>query len=164
MSNRRQEAFIHPLQQRQVEKYSYADEQEALTWIEDVLDEGKLFNSGQGMKMIGDALRDGIYLCKLIKKLQPEISMEICKPEDESTCKENIERFLDKCQKCGIPKEDLFESSNLYDGTNLYRVVKAIISIKTKFLPNNYDKQRYLEENPHPVTEKQFCFPNQMME
>merc|ERR1712136_406886 len=110
MDSRKEE--ISSLEQQEIQKYSYAEEQDALSWLQDIVGEGSIFNEGNGMKMIGNTLRDGVYLCKLMKKLQPDLSIKINTPEveNEAISKENIETFLRLCRECGIGQEDLFKA------------------------------------------------------
>jgi len=164
MDSRKEE--ISSLEQQEIEKYSYAEEQDALSWLQDIVGEGSIFNEGNGMKMIGNTLRDGVYLCKLMQKLQPDLSIEINTPEveNEAISKENIETFLRLCRECGIGQEDLFKACDLYDGINLYLVVKTIISIKAKFLPTSVNKSERHQSTLLPAADKRFRFSNLISE
>ena len=157
---------VHSLPQNQVSKYNYEEEQMALSWLQTIVAEGDIFNEGMdGMKMIGDTLRDGVYLCKLLQKLAPQYSVEINEGKDELSCKENIDAFLRGCQESGLDKDQLFETSDLYDGTKLYRVVKTLLSMKEMFSfmkgIENFDK---CEGKSHPRANKSFRFSNILLD
>ena len=165
MEHRKEGLSNYSLQPKLVGKFSYEEEQEALSWIEDVLHDRSIFNGGQGMKMIGDSLRDGIYLCRLVENIQPGVDVRINtdKPLSDSKCKENIGMFLEHCRLLGVANDDLFEVNDLYQGSKLYQVVRTIMSLKRKFLCISNEGPKNHQDTPRPVTGTQFRYSNLIM-
>lgn len=126
------------LQRQRAEKYDYDDEQDALAWMEVVIDEGEIFCGVEGMKRTGDALKDGVYLCKLMAELNPGSIKKINKPWNPFKCMENISNFLDACKNYGVASTDLFQTSDLYDGTNINAVINTIHAVGRKAQSNHY--------------------------
>ena len=126
------------LQRQRAEKYDYDDEQDALAWMEAVIDDGEIFRGVEGMKRTGDALRSGVYLCKLMAELSPGIIKKINKPLNPFKCMENIGNFLGACKKYGVLAADLFQTSDLYDGTNINAVINTIHAVGRKAQANHY--------------------------
>lgn len=126
------------LQRRRAEKYDYDDEQDALAWMEAVINEGKIFCGVEGMKRTGDALKDGVYLCKLMAQIYPGSIKIINKPLNAFKCMENIANFLASCKSYGIASTDLFQTSDLYDGININAVINALHAVGRKAQSNNY--------------------------
>lgn len=127
------------LQRQRAEKYDYDDEQDALAWMEAVLDEGEIFINVHGMRKTQDALRDGVYLCKLIIALCPGIIKRINVPDSPFKCMENVDLFLKACRKYGLKSGDLFQTSDLYDGVNTTAVINTIHAVGRKAQSNGYD-------------------------
>ena len=151
-----------------VGKYSYEEEQEALSWIEDTLHDRSIFIGGQGMKMMGDSLRDGIHLCRLVENIQHGVDVRInradnSKPLSESKCKENIGMFLEYCRLLGVQEEDLFEVVDLYEGTKLHQVIRTVITLKRKYVSSNNEGTKYHQDTPRPVEGTQFRYSNLIM-
>merc|ERR1712224_884155 len=67
------------------------------------------------MKRTGDALKDGVYLCKLMAELNPGSIKKINRPINAFKCMENIGNFLASCRDYGVSGTDLFQTSDLYD-------------------------------------------------
>merc|ERR1712178_410126 len=76
-----------------------------------------------------DLLKDGIVLCSLSEALQAGI---IKKPFphlkllNSFRCMENIQAFLEACEALGVGKHSLFQTSDLYDGSNMTQVQTTI--------------------------------------
>ena len=139
-------------------QYSYVDEQDALAWFECVVGEGKIFKDSRQLKVVGDVLYDGEYLCKFMRKLQLGGSeTKVNKPGNDCQRKQHIEMFLDECRICGIPDDDLFDVSDLYERKNIQSVVKTIIAMK-RFLGNRHDQPRGYLDTPHPCAHKHFSY------
>ena len=49
---------------------------------------------------------------------------------------ENINNFLEGCYKLDIPKPDLFQTADLYDGTNIPQVINGIHALGRKVTEN----------------------------
>ena len=126
------------IKRKNEEKYNYDDEQDALCWMEAVIDEEEVFLGVEGMKKTGDALKDGVYLCKLILSLSPGIIKKINPPTTPFKCMENIELFLNACRAYGLKNADLFQTSDLYDGYNIKGVIDTIHALGRKAQAHGY--------------------------
>lgn len=137
---------------------TYAEEQKALTWLEDIIDEGLIFEGSRSIEVIGEKLRNGVFLCKLMTQLQPSLNSKIEEPDSEANCVRNIQTFLTDCLSIGIPYEDLFEVDHLYRSTDIAAVLKTIIVIKTRFLCKNSEIPLEHLDTPYPVDSTQFTY------
>ena len=149
-------AAIH---RKRAEKYDMDDEQDALAWMEAVINEGEVFIDVVGMKKTEDALKDGVYLCKLMRALNPSLIKRINKPSAPFLCMENIGNFLNACREYGLVSSDLFMTSDLFDGTDITLVINTIHALGRKAQDHNYDGPilgpREATRNPRQFTEKQ---------
>lgn len=127
------------IQRNRAKKYDLDDEQDALAWMEAVIDEGEVFINVEGMKQTGDALKDGVYLCKLMEALNPKLIKKINVPNAPFRCMENIGNFLKACREYGLVTTDLFQTSDLYDGTDITAVINTIHAVGRKAQQNNYN-------------------------
>eukprot|EP01114_Cavostelium_apophysatum_P018858 TRINITY_DN5926_c0_g2_i1.p1 TRINITY_DN5926_c0_g2~~TRINITY_DN5926_c0_g2_i1.p1 ORF type:complete len:346 (+),score=104.46 TRINITY_DN5926_c0_g2_i1:56-1039(+) len=96
-------------------------------WLEDILKE-KLVPSDD----LGNALKSGVYLCKAIQKLQPELIKKINLENDAKTnykALENIDTFINACVQLGMRREHTFLPIDLYEKKNIPLVVKCIFSL-----------------------------------
>lgn len=147
------------IQRKRAEKYDYDDEQDGLCWMEAVIDEGEIFLGVEGMKKTCDALKDGVYLCKLMIALSPGIIKKVNIPNTPFRCMENIGNFLNACRKYGLVSTDLFQTSDLYDGTNITGVINTIHAVGRKAQSNGYTGPilgpRESTRNPREFTEDQ---------
>ena len=126
------------LNRKRYENYDYDDEQDALAWMEAVIDEGEVFLGVEGMQRTADALRDGVYLCKLMLSLDPGIIKKINSPTGPFKCMENIALFLKACSKYGLKQADMFQTCDLYDRTNMTAVINTIHAVGRKAQSNDY--------------------------
>lgn len=144
---------------KRAEKYDYDDEQDALAWMEAVIDEGEIFLNVEGMKRTCDALKDGVYLCKLMSSLDSRLIKRINVPNTPFRCMENIGNFLNACRAYGLISTDLFQTSDLFDGTNITAVINTIHAVGRKAQQNDYDGPilgpRESTRNPRSFTEGQ---------
>merc|ERR1711962_422140 len=91
------------------------------------------------MKQTCEALKDGVYLCKLMANLEPGLIKQINKPLNKPFKKmENIGFFLDACKAYGLQEHDLFQTSDLYDGTNMNAVINTLHAIGRKAQSKKY--------------------------
>jgi len=127
------------IQRQRAARYDLDDEQDALAWMEAVIDEGEVFINVEGMKETTEALRDGVYLCKLMAALNPKLIKRINKPNTPFRCMENIGNFLNACREYGLISEDLFMTSDLYDGINITAVINTIHALGRKAQDWDYD-------------------------
>jgi len=97
-------------------------EQEAKKWIETVL---KRKLSGSLM----EELKDGVVLCELANAIQPGTCSKYKPSGVAFVCRQNIEIYLNGCEKLGVPKTDRFESRDLFDGQRPKAVLDNIFSL-----------------------------------
>lgn len=101
-------------------KYNAELEQEERAWISGILK--KPFPAGS----FGDALKSGVILCKLMNALQPGSVKKISEASTAFPQMENISNFLSAAKKYGVADTNLFQTADLYDGTNIGQVVVCI--------------------------------------
>eukprot|EP00794_Sanderia_malayensis_P005251 gene5251-5915_t len=108
-------------------KYSPDAEQQALIWIEEVL-EDNVFDGATGQKQIQLALKDGRILCRLINALNPSKPVKFNNKDKLMPFKmmENIGQFLQGCEVYGCKAADLFQTADLYDNQNMHQVILAV--------------------------------------
>lgn len=101
-------------------KYDPKLEREAREWLKSVV--GEPFPSGS----FHAALKDGVYLCKAINKLQPGSVRKINQSKMAFKMMENIGNFLDACAAYGLNRSDSFQTVDLYEAQNMGQVVSTI--------------------------------------
>lgn len=77
-------------------------------------------------------LKDGVILCKLINAIEPGSVKKINEKNQAFSHMENIGSFLNACESLGCAKLDLFQTVNLYDGTNMAQVIDGIFALGRK--------------------------------
>jgi len=76
-----------------------------------------------------DILRDGVFLCKFMLKLMPGSVPKINTSGGQFKFMENINYFLSACNMFGVPKQDTFQSIDLYEKKNIAAVTQCIVAI-----------------------------------
>ncbi len=120
------------LELKKQEKYDPEREQDALAWIEAVLDKPGLFDEISGAKAVHETLKDGIILCELINTLQPGSVKKINHQKMPFFKMENIGQFLTACQNYGTAKSDLFQTVDLFENQNMAAVIQGIYALGRK--------------------------------
>jgi hypothetical protein len=101
-------------------------EESAAKWLEAVT--GERFNKSP----LGDTLRDGVILCRLINKIAPATipSSQISSSSVPFKQKENIRLFLSNAKKLGVKQYETFEVNELHADTpeqqDIGRVLQCI--------------------------------------
>jgi len=72
------------------------------------------------------ALKDGVFLCKLINKIKPGLVPQRKPSKIAYVCMETIGMFLEGCSKIGLKPLDCFMSVDLWEGTNMNAVLDCI--------------------------------------
>ena len=111
------------LEKKKGERYNKELELEERRWISAILK--KPFPSGD----FGDALKSGVILCQLINALKPGSIKKISDSSMPFPQMENISKFLAAAKTFGVPDTNLFQTADLYDGTNVGQVVVCIDAI-----------------------------------
>ncbi|XP_039249227.2 transgelin-3-like [Styela clava] len=113
-------------------KYSEDQESEVAEWIKNRT--GHEF-TGRGQDDFREFLLNGSVLCALINSFQvPGIS---CEPNDTSGIEllamrdmkeeENIGMFLTAAKNFGVRQDDLFQTSNIRDNSNMAQVLRTLL-------------------------------------
>ena len=91
------------------------------------------------------ALKDGVYLLKLIKSLNPDTNIVKRIPSVPPSHKrpfqqrDLIQHFLDACIEYGVPRDNLFETEDLHSAVNMNMVMNTFISLGSTAQKNGYD-------------------------
>lgn len=114
------------LQEKKDAKYDPELERQAREWMETVT--GESFPSGT----FHAALKDGVYLCKVINALRPGSVKKINASKMAFKMMENIGNFLSACEQYGLKKTDMFQTVDLYEAQNMPQVVNGIHALGRK--------------------------------
>ena len=125
MSNRGPSyGFSREVKMKLAAKYDQDLEKKQRTWISQVtnipIPDDMSFH---------DLLKDGIVLCSLMGSLQEGIikrPFPHLKLLNSFRCMENIQAFLEACEELGVGKHSLFQTCDLYDGSNMTQVQTTI--------------------------------------
>merc|ERR1712212_1229122 len=98
-------------------------EAEVMQWISDVL--GEPLPKGA----LEDVLKDGVILCHLMNKIQPNSVKKIQTSGGSFKLMENIQRFQEAAKKYGVPHEEIFQTADLFERRNIPQVVLSIFSL-----------------------------------
>ena len=80
-----------------------------------------------GSSAVHEKLKDGVILCKLIEKLQPNSIKNINTNKMAFKQMENIGNFLTAAEKFGVSRTDSFQTVDLYEATNMPQVNKPCL-------------------------------------
>ncbi|OXB70888.1 UNVERIFIED_CONTAM: hypothetical protein H355_009227 [Colinus virginianus] len=118
------------------QKYDPQKEAELRTWIESVTGRqiGADFQKG---------LKDGVILCELMNKLQPNSVRKINRSALNWHQLENLSNFIKAMASYGMNPVDLFEANDLFESGNLTQVQVSLLALagmaKTKGLQSGVD-------------------------
>ncbi|XP_064030961.1 calponin-2 isoform X3 [Pogoniulus pusillus] len=121
---------------RLAQKYDPQKEAELRTWIESVTGQqiGPDFQKG---------LKDGVILCELMNKLQPNSVRKINRSAQNWHQLENLSNFIKAMASYGMNPVDLFEANDLFESGNLTQVQVSLLALagmaKTKGLQSSVD-------------------------
>jgi len=76
-----------------------------------------------------EALKDGVLLCELANAIQPGTCSKYKASKVAFVCRQNIEIYLNGCEKIGVPSTDRFESRDLFDGQRPKAVIDNIYAL-----------------------------------
>jgi len=110
------------LAKKQAAKYDPVAEQEARDWISYMT--GKPFPEGS----FQEGLRDGVLLLEVLNSMIPGSAV----PNTSKMAfkqMENISTFLGHCVKLGVPKNDLFQTVDLFENQNMNQVILGIHAV-----------------------------------
>lgn len=124
---------------------------EAVQWVSDVLehcgdskasevkDKLKQDNAFGKSGDVVNLFKDGQILCHLINAIQADCVKKVNTNNMAFKQMENIGNFLKGCEKIGMKKDDLFQTSDLYEGNNIPQVITTIMAVGRKAQSLNYD-------------------------
>jgi hypothetical protein len=101
-------------------KFDPKMESEARAWIAAVLGE----SLGDGS--MHDVLQNGIALCNVVRKIQPDILPPPSKASMPFKQMENIGNYLSACTNLGMSAHDSFQTVDLFEGKNMVAVATQI--------------------------------------
>jgi hypothetical protein len=101
-------------------------------WIEDVL--GKSIADPSNLYL---SLKDGVVLCELINKIQPNavkkfVTPKLGKPLHVLQERENINQYLGACYKIGMSRDALFVVSDLHGRQGMSSVIQNLTALSQK--------------------------------
>ncbi|XP_076057902.1 muscle-specific protein 20 [Oratosquilla oratoria] len=98
-------------------------EAEVAAWIEAVM--GEKLPPGN----LDDVLKDGVVLCHLMNKIQPNSVKKIQTSGGSFKLMENIQRFQEAVKKYGVPHEEIFQTADLFEKRNIPQVIISIYAL-----------------------------------
>lgn len=115
-------------------------------WMKAVLEDGEMYEEADKLitpidrqEDVARALKDGVVLCRLINVIVPNSVPKIHVTRTQAfKMMENINKFLEICERIGCKKFDLFQSVDLYESQNIPQVVNGIMALGRK-AQNVYD-------------------------
>jgi len=96
----------------------------AQEWIESVL--GQKFPAGAPYE---DVLQDGTVLCQLLNKLHPGSVSKINTSGGQFKMMENITNFAKGIEKYGVPKQDIFQTVDLWEKKDISQVTTCLFAL-----------------------------------
>jgi len=101
-----------------------AMEGKVVNWIETII--GEKFDKSKNYE---ENLKDGVILCKLMNAIKPKAIKDISKSNMPFKQMENIQKFLTAATKYGVLVNDLFQTVDLYQATNIPAVTQGITAL-----------------------------------
>jgi len=117
------DAQFEQIQKRLETKFDASREQKARAWLEEVL--GEKFPE----ETFQEALKSGIRLCNALNKVYPQSVPKVATSGPVFVQRENIGNYVKACARLGFNKSNLFETTDLYDGKNLTKVVENVYEL-----------------------------------
>ncbi|ORX56110.1 hypothetical protein BCR36DRAFT_177712 [Piromyces finnis] len=125
------------------------EEKAAINFIESTLGESLSINDN-----IQRTLRSGVILCRIIQKVKPELMPRISARPLPFLQMENIHNFLNASKELGVKPDNLFQTSDLYEGTDMNKVFHTLISLD-KVLKGEDDDNLNIEISNNSLNKKQ---------
>ncbi|KAI0978962.1 hypothetical protein GJ496_000786 [Pomphorhynchus laevis] len=99
-------------------------ESKVQAWIESLT--GKKFDAGKSYE---ENLKDGILICHLMNKLQPNSVSKIEEKGSPFALRQNIDRFQDAVKKYGVATEQVFQTVDLFERKNIPQVTACLLEL-----------------------------------
>jgi len=107
-------------------------------WMKLVLQDGGFSDDAKTLNHVAKAsdvvtpLKNGKVLCNLINVIKPGSVKKINESKMAFKQMENINNFLSACQALGCKQLDMFQTVDLYEGTNPSQVINGIVALGRK--------------------------------
>uniref|UniRef100_A0AAF5PWL7 Transgelin n=3 Tax=Wuchereria bancrofti TaxID=6293 RepID=A0AAF5PWL7_WUCBA len=118
------------LERKNQARFSIEEAQEVLFWIEHATNmqfdkDPSTFETAQD---VADALKDGTQLCVLMNRLLDKTNAlpYNAKPKMPFHKMENISNFLDAIKSYGVPEISCFQTVDLYENKQCYKVIECL--------------------------------------
>merc|ERR1712061_828220 len=98
-------------------------EKEILDWIAAVM--GEPLPEGD----FAEVLKNGVVLCKLMNKIQPESVKKFKEKGPAFLLMENVQTFLAAAKKYGVPDEEVFQTPDLFEARNIPQVALCLYAL-----------------------------------
>lgn len=121
-----------------------ADESDIICWLEDVIDQPLKGTLLQGVA-------NGVILCKLFNKIFPDSITRVHeKPSTPAEEQENIEQYINACNKIGIAESEMFAVSDITTKKDEPKVVQNIMGLAYAAIDNKDYTGPLLDLPPRP--------------
>ncbi|KAE9415462.1 hypothetical protein Angca_004503, partial [Angiostrongylus cantonensis] len=134
------------LEKKNQARFSLDEAIEVLLWVENVtqLPYSCDPTTCQNAADVADLLKDGVHLCKLINRLlnngsrapfnpKPKMPFQKRSSNDNAKCNifqmENISNFLEACKAYGVAEISCFQTVDLYENKQCYKVIECLRSL-----------------------------------
>lgn len=94
--------------------------EESRNWIEAVV--GQKFPSDDFQQ----SLKNGVFLCKLINQIQPNIVKKINNAPSDFAQRENVSLFIKACKELGLRDTQVFDTNDLFEAKRIRNVAIAL--------------------------------------
>jgi len=111
-------------------KYNEQQASEVLEWIAHITEDN--INTSGDMDNLYETLKDGTVLCKLANKFKEGSVKRVNTSTMAFKCMENINSFLSAVTDLGVPKQEQFQTVDLWERQNLTSVVICLQSLGRK--------------------------------
>ncbi|CAD6192100.1 unnamed protein product [Caenorhabditis auriculariae] len=122
------------LQKKNEARFVLEEAIEVLSWIEQMIGEPFAIatSSCANSEDVCRLLKDGIALCKLMQTLDPTAPVAYNrKPKMPFHMMENISNFLEAVKKFGVMEISCFQTVDLYENKQCYKVIECLRSLAT---------------------------------
>ncbi|ETN86923.1 hypothetical protein NECAME_05769 [Necator americanus] len=131
--------FIHVCTQRSDDylpnqaRFSLEEAIEVLLWVESVTQLPYACDptTCQSAADVAELLKDGVHLCKLINRLLNNGGRAPYNPKPKMPFQkmENISNFLEACKSYGVAEISCFQTVDLYENKQCYKVIECLRSL-----------------------------------
>ncbi|KAI6240524.1 Transgelin [Aphelenchoides fujianensis] len=119
------------IQQKNQARFNIEEAQEVLQWISEVagLPLPRSAADFENDEQVSEALKDGVILCTLMTKLTSPAMKFNKNPRMPFHKMENISNFLEAIKNYGVPEISCFQTVDLYENKQCYKVIECLRSL-----------------------------------